>query len=371
MAGLATPVLADGFEAESLTLRLPAALSRFATYGDVAGLGGASAGSKWASSINPASVAWEPIAGDLRLAFSPQYSTLAFENGSRLDVCAEAFTWDLGEFGVIQPSLAQVRSNTATTRQGLDFRMDMDYAQVQWAKRFGDDWAFGANLNFTKSETRYDLGPLDLDVSESSGETYGFRSGTLHRPAPRLLAGLVFDYAFSPSRTILFDFMGTGVGDVRVKDTTHQYVLRPGVSYEYAKDSAVYADYQYGAFHDESGHLEVHRFYIGCGPQGTRLAVPAGRHRDGREGQHGLGRRSGLLSFGARFHRCGLPAGHVPGTGAGIRPVQNTDDLGRHHLLTTAARGTSLPKGDTAKTADAHVYGWLNANGACISRGAR
>ena len=239
LGGPAASVLADGFEAESLSLRLPAALTRFATYGDVAGLGGASAGSKWASSINPASVAWEPLAGDLRLAFSPQYSSLAFENGSRLDVCAEAFTWDLGEFGVIQPSLAQVRSNTATTRQGLDFRMDMDYAQVQWAKRFGDDWAFGANLNFAKSETRYDLGALDLDVSESSGETYGFRLGTLHRPAPRLLAGVVFDYAFSPGRTTLFDFMGTGVGDVRVKDTTHQYVLRPGVSYEYAKDSAV------------------------------------------------------------------------------------------------------------------------------------
>lgn len=263
LAGLATPVLARGFKDESLTLRLPAALSRFATYGDVAGLGGASAGSKWSSSVNPASVAWESVPGDLHLVFSPQYSALAFENGSRLDVCAEAFTWDLGELGVIQPSLAQVRSNTATTRQGLDFRMDMDYAQVQWAKRFGDDWAFGANLNFTKSETRYDLGPLDLDVSESSGETYGFRLGTLHRPAPRLLAGLVFDYAFSPGRTTLFDFMGTGVGNVRVKDTTHQYVLRPGVSYEYAKDSAVYADYQYGAFCDETGHLEVHRFYMG------------------------------------------------------------------------------------------------------------
>jgi len=263
LAGLAAPVLAKGFEDESLSLRLPAALSRFATYGDVAGLGGASAGSKWASSINPASVAWEPIAGDLRLAFSPQYSNLAFENGSRLDVFAEAFTWDLGEFGVIQPSLAQVRSNAATTRQGLDFRMDMDFAQIQWAKRFGDDWALGANVNFTKSETRYDLGPLDIDVSESDGETYGFRLGTLHRPAPRLLAGLVFDYAFSPGRTTLFDFMGTGVGDVRVKDTMHQYLLRPGVSYEYAKDSAVYADYQYGAFRDGSGHLEVHRFYTG------------------------------------------------------------------------------------------------------------
>lgn len=263
LAGLATPVLARGFKDESLTLRLPAALSRFATYGDVAGLGGASAGSKWSSSVNPASVAWESVPGDLHLAFSPQYSSLAFENGSRLDVCAEAFTWDLGELGVIQPSLAQVRSNTATTRQGLDFRMDMDYAQVQWARRFGDDWAFGANLNFAKSETRYDLGPLDLDVSESSGETYGFRLGTLHRPAPRLLAGLVFDYAFSPGRTTLFDFMGTGVGNVRLKDTTHQYVLRPGVSYEYAKDSAVYADYQYGAFRDETGHLEVHRFYMG------------------------------------------------------------------------------------------------------------
>jgi hypothetical protein len=40
---------AEGLNDKSLSLRLPAAMSRFATYSDVAGVGGASAGSKWSS----------------------------------------------------------------------------------------------------------------------------------------------------------------------------------------------------------------------------------------------------------------------------------------------------------------------------------
>jgi len=63
-------LLGDGFERQELSLRLPAALTRFAPYADVAGVGGASAGSKWSSSVNPAAVAWEPIKSPLHLTAS-------------------------------------------------------------------------------------------------------------------------------------------------------------------------------------------------------------------------------------------------------------------------------------------------------------
>jgi len=258
---LTTSAVEAGADDEALSLRLPAALSRFANYGDVAGVGGASAGSKWSSSVNPAAVAWQPQPGDLHLSLSPQYSNVGFSEGTMLHVAAEALTWDLGDFGAFQPSLAQVRSNHATTRQGLDSALDMDLVQLQWAKRVTEDWALGANFNFTMAKSQFDLG--ETAVSDSNSETYGFRLGSLNRLAERLLAGVVFDYAFSPSRTTIYDFLGLGIGNTRTKDTGQQFILRPGLSYEYRKDSSIFADYQFGVFRDDTGSLEVHRFYLG------------------------------------------------------------------------------------------------------------
>jgi len=261
LAAATDGLLADGFEGKELSLRLPAALTRFAPYADVAGVGGASAGSKWSSSVNPASGAWEPLKTPLHLSLTPQYSAVCFQEDLTLQVAAEALTWQTPGYGAFQPALAQVRSAEATTRQGLDFNFDMDLAQLQWAKRVRDDWALGLNFNFAKAKMGYDLGPIP--VSDSISETYGWRFGTLHRVADKLLAGMVFDYAFTPTRTTVHDFMGLGTGDVRIRDTGHQYVLRPGVSYEYKKDSAVYADYVFGMFRDDTGRLGVHRFMVG------------------------------------------------------------------------------------------------------------
>ena len=260
---------AGEWDDKSLSLRLPAAMSRFATYSDVAGVGGASAGSKWSSSINPASVDWLPIKTDLHMAFSPQYTNLHFARDLSLNVAAEAFTWNVGDLGTFQPSLAQIRSNTGTTRQGLDFQIDMDMVQVQWAKKVSDDWAFGANFSYTKSKSEFDLAPVPgvdlapVPVSDTVSETYGFRFGALNRMADKLLGGVVFDYAFTPSRTTMHDFLGLGIGDTRTTDMGHQFILRPGLSYEYLKDSIVYADYQYGVFRDGTGSLAVNRFYAG------------------------------------------------------------------------------------------------------------
>jgi hypothetical protein len=54
---LAGPAVAGEFDHYDFSLRLPAALSRFSSYGDVAGTGGASAASPWSTSANPASAA--------------------------------------------------------------------------------------------------------------------------------------------------------------------------------------------------------------------------------------------------------------------------------------------------------------------------
>jgi hypothetical protein len=256
-AGAADPDFGD----KDFSLRFPAAMSRFATYADVGAMGGASGGSRWSTSVNPASTAWEPMATDLRMSASAQYNHAAFSKGLVLHVASESLAWDAGKPGVFQAAFAQVRSTDGMTRDGLDTNLRMDFVQGQWAKRMTDAWAVGANVNFSKSSMSFDWG--DAPVSDSNGEAYGFRVGTLHRLADRLLGGVVFDYGFSRDRTTMFDFMEQGTGPVRTADTTHQFLLRPGLSYEYMKDCNVYADCQFGWFRNDTGSLQVGRFLLG------------------------------------------------------------------------------------------------------------
>lgn len=258
-------VYTKGFEEVDLSLRLPAALSRFSSYADVAAVGGASAGSKWASSINPASITWEKIPGRYHLSLSPQYSIILFDEGTNLHVTAESITWDARQFGTIQLALAQGFSNHKTTRQDLKFGYDLDYAQIQWARHVTQDWALGGNFNFAYSKLQFDMGPLE--VVKNKGESYDLRIGTLYKAMDKLLVGLVLDYGVSPGRTTLYDYSGVGPNRIRTKDTTYQFISRAGASYEYKKDSAFYFDYQFGWFSNDTGTLRVHRFLTGIDHQ--------------------------------------------------------------------------------------------------------
>jgi len=255
-------VNAGGFENYDLSLRLPAALSRFSPYSDVAGIGGASAGSRWSSSINPASTAWQNVPGDLHLDPSVQYSAILFDHGPTLNVVAESLTWQSPGFGTFQPSAAQAFSGTAPTRLGLDMNLTLDQGQLQWADKIGDNWAVGANFNYASSDLNFKAGPLT--ASKSHSDTYDFRFGVLNQPMEHLLLGLVADYGFSPSHTTIYDIQGLGFGILDSYDVTHQVHIRPGMSYEYLKDSVVYFDYQYGIIINRTGQLETHDFFFGA-----------------------------------------------------------------------------------------------------------
>jgi len=261
LASLGNHAYADGFDDKDFSLRFPAALSRFSSYADVAATGGASAGSKWQSSVNPASIAWQSIVGRYHLSLSPQYSSIIFQEGTVLHVISESVTKDFEKFGTFQATLAQVRSNDSDTRQGIKFSYDMDYMQAQWGKRFTDDFALGGNFNYSSSEVTNKIDAAKL--ADSSSDSYGFRIGTLYRITEKLLGGLVADYSQSPSKTTYYDIFGLGTGDVLVKDTTKQLTLRAGPSYEYRKDSTVSLDYQYSSFENDTGKLEVHRMFAG------------------------------------------------------------------------------------------------------------
>lgn len=246
-----------------ISLRFPAATSRFASYGDVAALGGAQAASIWSSSNNPASAAWPHPELKSTNSFSPQFTDVRFGESTDLCVIAEALTLDAGAWGVFLPSAAQITSNHAQDSQGVGFRFDADFVQMQWGKQIGKETAIGASFSVTVSETRSDVD--DEQVARSKDQGYGVRLGLVHRCLPRLTVGAFVDYGFSRSRTdsLEFDVPTFRFRTVRMRDITDQFVCHVGVSWEYATGSNIYLDYQGGVFTNDTGTLTVHRFPIG------------------------------------------------------------------------------------------------------------
>jgi len=252
---------AAGFDNVDFSLRFPAALTRFSPYADVAGVGGASAASKWQSSANPAAMAWEPMPTGSVVAISPQFATIGFSSGTRLNVFTESLLADAANAGRFMVSSAQVRSNNATDRPGLDYGFGLDLGQIAWAKRFSDEWAGGFAFAYDRSHTNFGMGPVD--VAHTGDETYSVKLGVHYRPAPDWHLGVVLEQAVTDSTTDYFDVYGTGVGTVRTQDSTWQTTVRPGVAYEYAAGSTIYVDYQFGRFSNETGTLTVNRVFAG------------------------------------------------------------------------------------------------------------
>ena len=131
---LASPARGGSYSDADFSLRFPAALSRFASYGDVAAVGGASAGSKWSSSRNPASVGWLDLEGKLKVCVSPQYDKLWFDNGTEIDVLAESLTFDANEWGTFLVAAGQISSNEETLRNGYEWEFAGDLDLAQWAR---------------------------------------------------------------------------------------------------------------------------------------------------------------------------------------------------------------------------------------------
>jgi hypothetical protein len=243
------------------SLRLPAALGRFSPYADVAGVGNACAASKWSSSANPAAVAWLDWPAGKIAALIPQYSMIGFRQGPRLHVASEAASVDLGQWGRLQPAFAQVWANEGRTRQDMDFDFNLSRYQMNWGKKVSDDWALGAGFQYSRSRAFYDMGPID--ISKSSSDAYGFTLGTLNRICGNLLGGAVVQYSFSRDRTTMYGIPQFEIPQTKSFETTHELTLRPGLSYEYAKDSMVLLDYQFGTYFNHEGGINVHRFFTG------------------------------------------------------------------------------------------------------------
>lgn len=247
----------------SLSLRFPAAVSRFASYADVAGLGTAQAASQWASSINPASAAWQSYGEKTIIGLSPQYTGVHFSEGANLSVVSEALEVGSDAWGYFLPTASQILGNHSLESNGLGFEFDANEYQFQWGRHFGKDWAVGFNFNVTISDSRVDTAGIQL--SRVLSESYDFRLGALRQIAPKLRLGLVADYGFAPTRmdTLSVDPMTFLPRNVRTTDTGQTVLTRVGIQWEYLPGGNLYLDYQFGAFLDGTGTLVVHRFPVG------------------------------------------------------------------------------------------------------------
>ena len=131
---------------------LPAALSRFSSYADVAGVGGASAASTWASSVNPASADWRDAPGSLGLCFCPNTPRYPFKKAASSMWSMNRLTWQDAQWGTFLPAAAQVRSNHATPCRDSVSTTIWTYFQMQWGKRFAENWAVGGISTIPTSE---------------------------------------------------------------------------------------------------------------------------------------------------------------------------------------------------------------------------
>ena len=264
LAGLfAAPVFhvfADDFSGEDFSLRLPAALSRFSSYADVAGKGGASAAGKFGSSENPAAIAWSfPAAYDYGV--SAQYSNVSFDSGTRLDFFTEVATLDAQALGTFRFAFAQVRSNDHVLGNGpLTFTYDLNLGRLDWGKRFGPV-ALGAGFSYAQSATTFRT--AQLVFADAERKTSAGWLGALWQPAPRWLAGVFGNFGYAPTRTDFTTPTPFGLVQSESNGITRQLLVRPGLSYEWREHALLQFDYEYARFWNDTGSLEVHRFRLG------------------------------------------------------------------------------------------------------------
>lgn len=231
----------EDLAAIDFSLRLPSALSKFSSYGDVAGFGGASAGSRYATGINPASIAWisDP---QHPLSVSPQVSKISFDKGPTLHISTLAMGLETKDLGSFQPAVAQISNDG---KQDGDFLLlQGDYAQLQWGKKLANDLAVGANMNYSSFNTKAGLGGALL--VDGASDTLGLRGGVLWAASKRLLAGLVVDYSVADSNASTVDL--NCFCWVKTSGRSYSSGLRAGLSYEYAELSSVYFDVWAGRF---------------------------------------------------------------------------------------------------------------------------
>lgn len=235
----------SSFTPIDFSLRFPAALAKFSSYADVAASGGASAASRYGSGINPASLDWLPPTAT-PFSISPQVSRMDFERGSALRVATVSASYSGSAYGSLQASVTRISNEGSASG---DFLLtDGHYAQLQWGKKLGHDIAIGANIN--RSEFANSAGFGGLLVTEGDSVSNGVRGGVLWAASPKLLAGVVIDYSSGRSASDVLD--PSCFCFFRFDDRSRSASARVGLTYQYAPQSSLYADYLVGRYRNDA-----------------------------------------------------------------------------------------------------------------------
>jgi phage-related protein len=259
--GLCSYSMVNAGEIEDLasidfSLRFPSALSKFSSAGDVAGFGGASAASQYASGINPASIEWK-VSPELPYSFSPQFSNIRFEKKSNLRISALTAGINTEKMGGFQVSASKTSSDENAQSEFLRFQGN--YAQIQWGKKIQEDLAIGVNLNYVSFNTK--AGFDGILLADGDSHTKGIKGGVLWAATSKVLAGLIIDYASEHSTTQMMDVDCFCL--LPFADTSKSVLLRAGLSYEYADLSSLYLDYLQGSFHNPRSRMSSKTLFVG------------------------------------------------------------------------------------------------------------
>jgi hypothetical protein len=242
------PARADteaSFASIDFSLRFPAALAKFSSYADVAAFGGASAASRYGSGVNPASSDWMPLPG-APFSVSPQVSRIRFDRGAALRIATLSGSASDRTYGTFQPSYANVTNDGSTSG---DFLLtEGNYVQLQWGKKLDERLAIGINVNHANFATRAGFG--GQVGADSSSRSSSVRGGVLWGVSNALLAGLVVDYSAGNASTSLLD--PACACFAHIDDTSHSATARLGMSYAYAPQSSLYADYLIGRYRNDA-----------------------------------------------------------------------------------------------------------------------
>lgn len=253
---VASGVWAAEADPVDFALRLPAAMTKFSSAGDVAGFGGASAGSRYPSGVNPASLDWQ-TEPQLPWAISPQWSQMRFEHGPRLDIGAMSITRSTLGVGSVQISAAKISNHG--DQQGDFVLLEGDYLQLQWGKKFSETLALGLGINFTHLNTKAGMDGLLL-VNDDS-RTRGLRAGLVWGISPRLLAGLMIEHGATRSDAEQFYPGCFCLLPGRAKGSSRS--ARAGLTYEYQDQSSLYVDFLSGRFNNDFGALRSRTDFAG------------------------------------------------------------------------------------------------------------
>lgn len=255
-------LVANELDSSPFALRFPTALGHLNFYGDVAAMSGSAGASKWESSPNPSNKSWVfPAEYDWRV--SAQYSNVSFDNDTRIDFISESFTFDAGVAGVFRLAYLNASSNERTVGGllPLPYQFDLDAYQLSWGKKLNDEFAIGAEVGLSQSETIF-KGP-GFDVANTDKDSWSFRVGGQWKPADKWYVGLYGDYVNGSADTALA--LPTPLGIIRgsTSDTVEQWLVHPGIAYEFAENSLVHADFEAGWTSDGETTLDIQRWSVG------------------------------------------------------------------------------------------------------------